>query len=140
MLDAGEGLRSGEQEASLDRLELENDNIRAALEWSLGLGDPEDVAAAGWSLFPYWWLRGSLDEGSRWMTEAIDSGRLSEQKRAEALLVKGFVGFWRADYKTAMPALTEALGSFTSSGDERPCRLGAPAARCGAGSVVATRR
>ncbi len=114
---------SGAQTSALDQLELETDNIRAALRWSLERGSPERVAHAGWALTPFWWLCGLFDEGMRWMTEAIDSGGLSDTGRAEALLVRGFVAFWRADYQAAIPALTEALGFFTSIGDRHRAAL-----------------
>ena len=123
VIDAGNALRTGSQEHALDRLELESDNIRAALRWSLEQGDPDRVAAAGWELMPYWWLRGLFDEGMRWMSEAIDSGCLSREGRAEALLVTGFIAFWRSDYTTAVPALTEALGVFSSAEDRHRAAL-----------------
>jgi hypothetical protein len=140
VVDVGGELRSDAQATSLDRLELESDNVRAALRWSLERGDPERVAEAGWPLMPFWWLRGLFDEGTRWMSEAVESGRLSAEGRAQALLVLGFIAFWRADYATAIPALSEAFGVFTSVGDRHRAalaRLPLAAAQAGGGDATA---
>jgi predicted ATPase len=137
---AGAGLRGSAQAASLELLELEDDNVRAALRRSLEHGELDSVAAAGWALMPYWWLRGAFDEGERWMNEALAGGGLSTVGRAEALLVSGCIAFWRADYGTAMPALEEARAIFASAGDEHRAVLAdAPlgAARAGAGDPSA---
>jgi hypothetical protein len=97
--------------------------VREALRWSLEHDEPDRVASAGWALMPFWWLRGLFDEGTRWMNEALQSGGLTDVGRAEALLVTGFVAFWRADYRTAVPALEEAREIFTSVGDEHRAAL-----------------
>jgi hypothetical protein len=123
VLTAGERLRGSAQTASLEQLELEDANVRAALRWSLEQGEPDRVAAAGWALMPYWWLRGLFDEGTRWMNEALQSDGLTDAGRAEALLATGFISFWRADYRTAVPALEEARELFTSVGDEHRAAL-----------------
>ena len=126
-MTAGTSLRGGAQRAWLDQLELEQGNVREALGWSLAHGAPGRVASAGWALMPFWWLRGLFDEGTRWMNEALQSDGLTDTGRAEALLARGFIAFWRADYRTAAPALEEAREIFTSVGDDAPCRDGAPA-------------
>jgi hypothetical protein len=116
-LEAGVGLRGGAQAASLELLELESDNVRAALGHAVEREDVDRVADAGWALTPFWWLRGLFDEGASWMAEAIESGRLSNEGRARALLVSGFMAFWRNDYLAAIPVLTEAVDIFVSLGD-----------------------
>ena len=123
VFEAGRGLRGAGQAAALELLELEADNVRTALRWEVDHGEADRVAGAGWALMPFWWLRGLFDEGAGWMTEAMESGGLSNEARAQALLVTGFIAFWRGDYATSIPALTEALGVFTSVGDRHRAAL-----------------
>jgi len=137
---SGERLRSSAQAASLERLELENDNIRTALRWSLEHAEPDRVAAAGWELMPFWWLRGLFEEGGLWMQEALESGGVTDVGRANALLVAGYLAFWRADYRTAIPTLSEAFQTFASGGDKHRAALASlplGAARAAAGDSSA---
>jgi predicted ATPase/class 3 adenylate cyclase/Flp pilus assembly protein TadD len=66
-------LTGPEQSVWLDRLELEHDNVRAALSWSDANGDhPKQVALAS-SLVRFWMIRGHLNEGRRWLDEALQT-------------------------------------------------------------------
>ncbi|MDQ4128997.1 MAG: helix-turn-helix domain-containing protein, partial [Actinomycetota bacterium] len=47
-------LKGREQVEWLDRLEAENDNLRAAIGWSLEAGDTRMAARFGWALRMYW--------------------------------------------------------------------------------------
>jgi predicted ATPase/class 3 adenylate cyclase len=67
--------------AWLDRLEVEQDNLRAALSWSLGpgtagpAGDGERTATGlrlARALGDYWYRYGHMPEGRRWLERAID--------------------------------------------------------------------
>jgi predicted ATPase/class 3 adenylate cyclase len=73
-------LQERAQWAWLDRLEIEHDNLRAALSWSLD--DRPPVAAADGraamglrlvqSLAPFWYQHGHTKEGRRWLENAIE--------------------------------------------------------------------
>src|SRR5581483_1556189 len=70
--EADPKLRGGEERATLDQLEVEHDNLRAALEWSLLSTRAGDAAlrlsgALAW----FWWLRSYHDEGARWLERAL---------------------------------------------------------------------
>jgi predicted ATPase/class 3 adenylate cyclase len=66
--------------AWLDRLEIEHDNLRAALSWSLDDGatvsDGGGRAATGLrlvqALAPFWYQHGHAKEGRRWLEKAIE--------------------------------------------------------------------
>jgi predicted ATPase len=64
-------LQGPDQKTWFDRLEAEHDNLRAALEWSLG----EDRGDAGLrlagALWWFWYVRGYLTEGAAWLREAL---------------------------------------------------------------------
>ncbi len=61
-----------EQGAWLDRLELEHNNLRAALAWSLSAGGATReglrLAAALWR---FWYVRGYFAEGRHWLEELL---------------------------------------------------------------------
>jgi predicted ATPase len=73
---------SGPQElAYLDRLEAEQDNLRAALAWSLEISAADAASDAGraaigirlvLALTPIWFQRGQTSEGRRWLQRAIE--------------------------------------------------------------------
>ena len=56
----------------LDRLEVEHDNLRAALAWGVAAEDGRllfaRLAAALWK---FWWIRGYTTEGRRWLDRAL---------------------------------------------------------------------
>ena len=53
------------------RLDDERDNLNAALDWAIGSGDAALAARLAGGLWRYWWLRGAVGEGRRWMDAAI---------------------------------------------------------------------
>jgi predicted ATPase/class 3 adenylate cyclase len=60
-----------EQVEWLDRLEGDHDNLRAALEWSLGKQRPEQVLRLSAALGTFWYLHCHWIEGSRWLERAL---------------------------------------------------------------------
>jgi hypothetical protein len=59
----------------LDLLQIEHDNLRAALQWSLDTGEHafgKRIAAALWS--PFWWLHGHVREGAGWLEAFVGTG------------------------------------------------------------------
>jgi len=59
-----------DQKEWLDRLDQEHDNLRAALLWSFSADRPAAVATAA-SLSRFWYVRGHLSEGRRWLEQAL---------------------------------------------------------------------
>jgi predicted ATPase len=116
--DLGSRLRAArEHAASLTRLDREEDNLRAVVEWLLQSGGATRVADVGWWLLPYWGLRERFAEGRRWMAEALAS-ELPERARARALTVGGVLALWASDYDPAIGPLTQALAIFRALGDD----------------------
>jgi predicted ATPase/class 3 adenylate cyclase len=78
---AREQLYGPAQLTALDRLEAENDNLRAALAWSLE-AQPADPAGQGervviglqlvQALAGFWYQHGHATEGQRWLQRAMD--------------------------------------------------------------------
>lgn len=77
-------LRSKDQAEWLHRLEQVNDDLRAALTWSLEHADVEAAAQLGLAVWQFWWTRGYLSEGRQWLGKIrVHSERLAPDLRAQ---------------------------------------------------------
>ena len=72
-------LRTGEQLEWLNRLEIEQENLRAALRWALDKENAfknqhvEAAARMVSALWLFWFIRGRFSEGRRWAEQALAS-------------------------------------------------------------------
>jgi predicted ATPase/class 3 adenylate cyclase len=64
-------LRRADQLAWLGRLEVEHDNVRAALAWSLDRGEAARALRLAAATSYFWELRGYWSEGYRWLDQAL---------------------------------------------------------------------
>ncbi|MBA2714724.1 MAG: AAA family ATPase, partial [Rubrobacteraceae bacterium] len=67
-------LKGARQEAWLERLEREHDNLRAALSWTLERDEVEIPLRFGAALGEFWHMRGHLNEGRRWLEATLAKG------------------------------------------------------------------
>ena len=103
-------LHGPDQGVWLDRLETEHDNLRAALEWSFGGGEPEAGLRLAQALHYFWLARGYLSEGRRWLEEALSgSSGASTPARANALFAAGLLANFQGDYERAAALAEESL-------------------------------
>jgi predicted ATPase len=58
-------LHGPDQVEWLERLERENGNLRAAMDWALSGDDAEIAARISWAIYQFWWQRGPHVEGRR---------------------------------------------------------------------------
>ncbi|HEY6422073.1 MAG TPA: hypothetical protein VIY28_02245 [Pseudonocardiaceae bacterium] len=112
-LAASPTLSSPAQPDVLDSLELEHDNLRAALRRLLDVGAVEDFADACSRLWMFWTIRGHLAEAQGWADEALATGgTLPAAARAKLLLlVAGWIRYPRGQYDQAAARLAEAASS-----------------------------
>jgi predicted ATPase/class 3 adenylate cyclase len=94
----------------LERLEVEHDNMRAALSWALGGKEVEVALRLGGALWWFWTVRGYYSEGRRWLEEALAmDGRGSPEVRAMALAGAGSLAEEQGDLDRAKQAFEEGL-------------------------------
>jgi predicted ATPase/DNA-binding CsgD family transcriptional regulator/Flp pilus assembly protein TadD len=120
MVEAGEPQLIGPgQDTWLQHLDLEHDNIRAAIEWSLLEGNVETALRIGSAVWRFWSTRGYLTEGRTWLTRALaKGGTVSEPVRLAALIALAHLSEDQHDLTVAGVHFSEALNLATSIGDE----------------------
>ena len=101
-----------EQAAWLDRLERDQDNLRAALAWARQHEPATELQLAA-ALGLFWIRRGSIGEGRAWLEGALSAagwpGALPENAlAARALASLGHLLFHQGEYAAAVPLLTAA--------------------------------
>jgi non-specific serine/threonine protein kinase len=100
---------SSDQGGLLDQIEVNHDNFRAAIGWALESGEADIALRMTGALFFFWYLRGHMTEGRRWLERALamDEGQPGVA-RAQALVGAGFLANWQGDSAAAVPLLEEA--------------------------------
>jgi predicted ATPase/DNA-binding CsgD family transcriptional regulator len=118
--EAEPGLKGERQVAWLERFELDHDNLRTAISWSLERGKLQRAAQLAWALWLFWWIRGHFAEGRRWMEEVLAKGSvMPAPARAQALFVAGTMACGQGDHHSAEPLLEESAALFRELGDAR---------------------
>jgi len=106
----------------LQRLELEHDNVRAALGGALERGNAALALRLAGALEWFWIMRGYLSEGRRWLEALLAlpaSSTVAATVRAKALSTSGYLAHLQGDQAMARPLLPESLTLFREVGDKR---------------------
>ncbi|MET1231259.1 MAG: tetratricopeptide repeat protein, partial [Candidatus Limnocylindrales bacterium] len=103
----------------LDRLDLEHDNLSAALDWS---ADEPGEAEAGLRLAEGLWrfceIRGHLAEGRGWLERMLEAAPAADSPlRANALTGAGLLAFIQGDYAAALAFHEQSLELHRRLGD-----------------------
>jgi tetratricopeptide (TPR) repeat protein len=106
---------------TLERLEPELDNLRAALEWSIGGGRADLALRLVGTLWRFWQMRGHLQEGRGWADRALSMPGASDfpPERVRALQAAGGMAYWQFDTEAVRSAYAEAVSIAESIGDPK---------------------
>jgi predicted ATPase/class 3 adenylate cyclase len=112
-------LRGLDQKRWLDELEVEHDNLRAALRRAGESGQAKLGLRLVGSLWRFWHLHGHLAEGRGWAEEVLALPGSSERsaERAKALTALGGVAYWQEDLPVTRGAYEESLELSRELGD-----------------------
>jgi predicted ATPase len=112
-------MKGREQIEWLDWLEAENDNLRAAIGWSLEVREAPTAARFGWALGMYWVMRARHDEGRLLMEQMLEHGgdELPAQIRARALFGLAVCLYGSGDDERLMVVAEEGATLFRRAGD-----------------------
>ncbi len=119
---AKSAMKGPQQLAWLDRLELEHNNLRAALGWALDAGDAETALGLAGTLWRFWLTHGHLTEGRKWLMEAIeqrgDAGDAPDTMLANSLNGAGNLACACGDFAAAQPLYARSLSIRIRHGDK----------------------
>jgi len=101
------GMRGPDERTWLDRLEADQDNLRAALEWALA-ADPELAGRLAGALSWFWWMR-RQSEGRHWLARALSGTPGRSRWRTKALHGAGHLAHMQQDSPAARQLLEESL-------------------------------
>jgi predicted ATPase/DNA-binding CsgD family transcriptional regulator len=100
------------------RLELEHDNLRAAIDWLLERGEAALALRMGASLAVFWELHYSLHEGWNVLSRAlVGSEDVAVPVRARGLVVAGWMAILLGHFERAEVLCQEGLALFRAIGD-----------------------
>jgi predicted ATPase/DNA-binding SARP family transcriptional activator len=100
----------------LRRLDLERDNLRAALASALA-DDPQLALRLTVALWRFWLMRGYLAEGYRWLATSLAAAPEHTTDRARALLASCLVGLRRGVHARLHEFGAESVAIFAELGD-----------------------
>lgn len=101
-------LQGNEQRRWLDLVELEHDNMRAALEHAIVRANADDASRLLFALWRFWQPRGYLREGVGWAERVLALAGANPSSRLRALEAAGGLAYWMADLRTAERYYREA--------------------------------
>jgi predicted ATPase/class 3 adenylate cyclase len=115
-------LLGSEKRQWLDWLEEDNDNLRAALDWSLDAGETALALRLVAGLWRFWQMRGYLVEGSQRARRALALPNAGDHplERADALEAEGGLAWWMGDFEAGVAAYRACLELRKQIGDPRP--------------------
>ncbi|MDQ6859323.1 MAG: adenylate/guanylate cyclase domain-containing protein [Chloroflexota bacterium] len=90
-------LQGPDQKRWLDELELEHDNVRAALDYAIGANRTEDASRLLSALWRFWQARGHLREAAGWADRVLGLAEAEPAQRLRALEAAGGIAYWSAD-------------------------------------------
>ncbi|MGH3128920.1 MAG: ATP-binding protein [Gaiellaceae bacterium] len=98
------------------QLDVDHDNLRAALDW-LAVHDQHSALELAGALGWFWLSRGLLDEGCRRLSDALGPSGSGGPARARALTASGALRARYGDIDTGRDQLQEALGLWRELAD-----------------------
>jgi predicted ATPase len=103
----------------LDRLELEHDNFRAALDYLIKTRDADWGLRLGAALFHFWETREYLTEGHGAITRllAMEGAAARPKLRARLLFAAGILAVEQGDHGSAQQLLEESLNTCLALND-----------------------
>ena len=112
-------LNGPEQVSRLDTLEIENGNLRFAMNWAHSEGKAKIAARLGWALRRFWFVRGHQSEGRRWMETLLERD-IPPYPRSRVAMLAALMSYAQGDYRACEGYAPEALELSRRTSDE-PC-------------------
>ncbi|HMA33334.1 MAG TPA: tetratricopeptide repeat protein [Chloroflexia bacterium] len=103
----------GAQDVWMARLEQEHNNLRATLHWVDDHGDMETALLLTGALWRFWWTRGYLSEGRRWLEDTLArSAGMPATLRAKVLDGAGLLARDQGDLAQSLAWIEQSLALY----------------------------
>ena len=114
-------LKGAEKSVWLVSLEREQENLRAALEWSMTSEEAELALRICGALGEFWSRRGNRSEGRSWLKAALalQGADAHHVARAKALYAAGYLAWDHNDLSEANLLLRESVAFYRALGDDQ---------------------
>jgi len=118
--DAEAAIMGSDKRSWLDRLELEHDNLRAALTHAADEGNAGAALELSSNLWRFWQMRGYIDEGLERVRQALalPADESARALRPRAIEAAGGLAYWQGDLATAETYYQQALDAQREAGYE----------------------
>ena len=114
----GPKAQGAEKDVWFARLTNEQDNLRAALAWTLDQGDAATAVRLTAALWPFWEESCQYAEGQRWLEATLAlAGDAADRRRPQVLIGAGRMAGHLCDYPLAIRHQEEALDAARAIGD-----------------------
>ena len=115
-------LRTDKQLVWLNRLEMEHDNLRAAMQWSVEQKHVEQALRISSALAYFWEIHGHNDEGRNWLSQALALDAQSNERKHPFAWAKAVDGHFNLtatlpNPEQYRPRMQQALDIFRKHGD-----------------------
>lgn len=112
-------MRGRDQASWLDRLEIERENLRAALEWSISANRIEQAMQLATALGSFWNERGYFQEGRQWLEAGLSQRERSPKDvLAQTLRAAARLAGRRGDFDRAETYAQESVALWRELGDK----------------------
>lgn len=111
-------LTGANQSGLLNQLEVEHDNLRAALEWYNKAGGIDEGLRLAIAMFRFWEMRGHLREGYDRLVRLLGRATKRTTPHAGALWIAGRLAFSLGDYTAATAHLEACLDMARELGEK----------------------
>jgi len=121
LAEEAEPLLTGpDQQQWFERLALEQDNVREALDYACESGDGERALMLAGTIWRFWWTRGQIAEASSWYDRAFAvGGNVSETALARSVFGAAHAAEARGDVEQARIRYEEAVNLLRRIGETR---------------------
>jgi predicted ATPase/class 3 adenylate cyclase len=106
------------QASWLDRLEREDDNLRAAFGAAESVGLLDEALLAAGAVWRFWQQRGRFAEARSIFDRLLALDGAGPAARAKALIGAGGIAYWQTDYEQMAPWYAEAVELYERVGDK----------------------
>lgn len=117
-LRAANEMWSPEEPMWLDSLELDHENLQIALAWLVERGRVDDAHRLATALRWFWWIRGHVGTGDRWLGRVLAMEAGDPIARGRALVAAGALTIDLGDLERGRTLLSDAIDILSTQGDE----------------------